>query len=205
MQHIEFLLEEQSMEAALEALLPKILPGRSFALHPHEGKPDLLRNLSAMLRSYRRWLPTNSGIVVLVDEDRQDCRELKAELERAAARAGFCTRSSAQGRRFQVVNWIAIEELEAWFFGDVPALVRAYPRVPATLDRKAGFRDPDAIRGGTWEALERILQQAGYHRGGLSKIAAARDIAAHMEPGRNRSRSFNGFVRAVRQAAAQGR
>lgn len=93
-----------------------------------------------------------------------------------------------------VLNRIAIEELEAWFFGDVEALRAAYPKVPATLGSQARYRDPDAIVGGTWEALERVLQGKGYHRGGLQKIKAAKEIAAHMDPARNRSRSFRVFM-----------
>jgi hypothetical protein len=98
-----------------------------------------------------------------------------------------------------VINWLAVEELEAWFLGDIDAVRAAYPRVPRALPRRSPFGDPDAIAGGTWEALERVLQEAGYHRGGLEKIRAAREIAAQMEPGRNRSRSFQGFVAAIRE------
>jgi len=88
------------------------------------------------------------------------------------------------------VNRLAVEELEAWFFGDVEAIAAAYPRVPRNLARKAPFRNPDRIKGGTWEALERVLQRAGHFPGGLGKIEAARAIARHMDPQRNRSRSF---------------
>jgi hypothetical protein len=86
-----------------------------------------------------------------------------------------------------------VEELEAWFFGDVDALRKAYPGIPASLGERAGYRNPDAIRGGTWEALERELQRAGHHREGLAKIKAAREISAWMEPLRNRSPSFRTF------------
>ena len=92
-----------------------------------------------------------------------------------------------------------MEELEAWFFGDVEALVAAYPRVPRTLERWKDYRDPDAIRGGTWEALGRVLQRAGYFPGGLAKKAAARTIATHMNPERNRSRSFRLFLDTLRE------
>ena len=53
---------------------------------------------------------------------------------------------------FQLVNRLAVEELEAWFFGDVDAMATAYPRVPRTLAQRAPYRDPDRIKGGTWEA-----------------------------------------------------
>jgi hypothetical protein len=199
MEHLEFLVEETSMEAALRMLVPKILPGQSFDVHPHEGKRDLLQKLETRLRGYHRWLPQRYGIVVVIDKDHENCRRLKAQLEATAALVGFRTRSRAQGRPFRIINWLAIEELEAWFFGDVPALIAAYPGVPASLASKAGFRDPDAIQGGTWETLERVLQRAGYHLGGLKKIEAARAISAHMDPTTNRSRSFQGFRRALEQ------
>ena len=192
--HIEFLLEEPSAEAALTAILPKILADNvSFHFHVFEGKPDLLKQLPLRLKGYRRWIPNNWRIFVLIDEDRQDCEELKARLERAAREAGFLTKShpNSQGE-FRVVNRLAVEELEAWFFGDVEALRKAYPRVSKTFHNRPKYQDPDAITGGTWEALGHLL--ARYHRDFLPKKVVAQNIAPHMEPSRNRSRSFQVFV-----------
>jgi Domain of unknown function (DUF4276) len=192
--HLEFLVEEPSAEAALGNLVPRLLgPDLSFEVRPFQGKSDLLRSLPARLRGYRHWIPEDWGIVVLIDSDGQDCRAQKKDLEDMASQAGFLTRVAAGGHRFQVLNRLAIEELEAFFFGDVEALCDAYPGVPRSLGNRAGYRDPDAITGGTWEALERVLQRAGHHRGGLAKIKAAREISACMEPDRNRSGSFRAF------------
>lgn len=172
-------------------LLPKLLgPDFPFNVYPHQGKQDLLKKLPSRLRGYRHWIPEDWGIVVLIDADGRDCLEQKAALEDMARQTGFLTRTRRQSGGFQVLNRLAIEELEAWFFGDVHALCEAYPGVPRTLGDRAPYRDPDAIRGGTWEALERELQRAGHHRAGLAKIKAAREISARMEPSRNRSRSF---------------
>jgi hypothetical protein len=133
-------------------------------------------------------------IVVVVDEDRQDCHQLKGQLERFAQSAGLHTKSAPHANgRFHVLNRIAIEELEAWFFGDVGALRSAYPRVPGTLNRRARFRDPDAINGGTWQALARVLKSAGYYRAGFPKIEVARTVAAKMDPQANTSKSFQVF------------
>ena len=63
--------------------------------------------------------------------------------------------------------------------------------------RKKPYRDPDAILGGTWEALERVLQAAGYFSSGIRKIEIAQAIAPHMDPKRNTSRSFCCFRDAV--------
>ncbi|MGH3928087.1 MAG: hypothetical protein ACRDTT_35370, partial [Pseudonocardiaceae bacterium] len=60
------------------------------------------------------------------------------------------------------------------------------------------------IAGGTWEALERVLQARGYHLGGLAKVAAATEIAEHMNVDVNRSRSFLVFRDGVRRLVAGG-
>lgn len=199
--HLEILVEEPSAEAALLNLLPPILGGRvSFAIRTFQGKKDLFARLPDRLRGYRATLPPpECRIIVLVDEDRSDCMELKARLEEIAKKAGFLTKTAARrGRKFQVVNRLAIEELEAWFFGDVKALVHAYPGVPGSLGKKAAYRNPDAIEGGTWEALERVLRKAGYYPGGLPKIEVAKMISVHMDPERNTSQSFRVFCEGVR-------
>lgn len=204
--HIEFLVEEPSAEAALRNLVPKIVPGIEIQFRVFQGKQDLLSKLPGILRGYRRWIPTDWRIVVLVDEDRQDCREMKAELEKAAIDAGLVTKTIAGGNsNFQVLNRISIEELEAWFFGDVEALHRAYPKIPLSLGTRSTFRDPDAIQGGTWEALEKELQRKGYFHGGLAKIEAAKTISTHMDPDQNRSRSFRTFRDGLREMVSYSR
>lgn len=193
--HIDILVEEPSAKEALEQLLPKLLPAEAnFRILNFQGKHDLLKSLPARMRGYARSLRTDDRIVVLVDRDQSNCHALKHRLEQIAQEAGLATASHPDALgRFQVVNRIAIEELEAWFFGDVAAIRAAYPRVSAHLDQQKGYRDPDAIAGGTWERLERVLQKAGYFRPGLNKMEVARAIAQHMEPSRNRSRSFRNF------------
>lgn len=193
--HIEFLVEEVSVKAALDELLPRLLGTRAtFDVHPHQGKHDLLDNLPGKLKAYSRWLPPDWRVVVLLDLDQEDCKKLKSKLDRIAIGAGLRTKMSSKGRGgVQILNRIAIEELEAWFFGDVAALHAAYPRVPSTLGEKRSFRDPDRIKDGTWERLEQVLQKNGYFKGGYPKVTAAREIAKHMDPSRNRSRSFQVF------------
>ncbi|MBE9200315.1 MULTISPECIES: DUF4276 family protein [unclassified Nodularia (in: cyanobacteria)] len=195
--HIEFLVEELSMKEALQNLLPKILGETiSFDIHPYQGKKYLLAKLPHRLRGYKSWLPDEDRIVILVDEDREDCKLLKERLENIAIDAGFITKAKASvgiGQNFQVLNRIAIEELEAWFFGDIDALINAYPGISPNLEKQAKYRDPDLIMGGTWEALEKVLQRAGYHKGGLEKTRAAREISQYMNPSINSSNSFQIF------------
>jgi len=194
-------VEEISMEAALEQLMPKLLQDAEFEIFRFQCKDDLLKNLPVRLRAYSSWLPPEWAILVLVDRDNEDCRELKQQLEAVAQQSGLSTKTQG-GDRFQVVNRVVIEELEAWFFGDWPAVKQAYPRVPDNIPQKSAFRDPDAIKGGTWEALERVLKKAGYFPAGLNKLQCAREVATHMTPDANRSASFQAFVQAINAARA---
>lgn len=188
------------MEAFLRALLPRLLPqDRTFEIHPFQGKSDLLGKLPARLRGYSKW-PEDWRIVVVVDRDEDDCRRLKQHLEDIAALAGLSTRSRPKRGVWQLVNRIAIEELEAWYFGDWDGVRAAYPDVPDSVPRKSGFRDSDAISGGTWEAFERVLGKHGYFEGGLRKIEAARVIGAKLKPQRCVSHSFTVFRDAVLEA-----
>lgn len=191
------------MEAFLGALLPRLLPAdRTFAVHPFQGKTDLMAKLQERLRGYASWLPDDWRIVVVVDRDDDDCAVLKAQLEAMAKKAKLRTRTAASKQPWQLVNRIAIEELEAWYFGDWVAVCTAFPRVSARVVNQASYRNPDAIAGGTWEAFERVLQRHGYFRGGLGKIEAARAIGGAVDPPRNHSASFAHFRDVVLEAVA---
>lgn len=191
--HIEVLVEEPSMEAVLRVLLPRILGESSFEVYPHQCKDELLQRLPERLRGYAPWLPDDWRIVVILDRDGDDCSELKQRLEQMARDAGLTTRSTRRGEHFHIANRLAIEELEAWYFGDWSAVRSAFPKVKATIPAQASYRAPDEISGGTWEAFERVLRGAGYFKTGLRKIEAARSVAEHMNPARNSSPSFGSF------------
>lgn len=189
------------MEVFLQALLPRLLPeDTTFEIRAFQGKSDLLSKLEDRLRAYERWLPPHWHIVVLVDRDNDDCRKLKARLERMAADSGLLKSSQSRGQGRQITNRIVIEELEAWYFGDWDAVCAAYPRLNRGLPSRPRYRDPDGVPGGTWEAFERILKRQRYFTTGLRKSEAARAIAPHIRPDRNRSRSFQVFIEAVIKA-----
>jgi Domain of unknown function (DUF4276) len=202
-EHFEFLVEEPSMEAFLEELLPPLLADRAtFKVHAHQGKPDLMRKLMARLRGYSKWLPINYRIVIIVDRDGDECAALKQQMENCSVAAGLRTRSRVGATAWQAVNRIAIEELEAWFFGDWHAVREAYSNVAANIPTKAQYRNSDAIAGGTWEALERILRRGGYFVGGYRKVEAAKEIGRHFAPTRCSSASFRALHNALNEALA---
>jgi hypothetical protein len=195
-EHLEVLVEEASMEAALSVLLPKMVRDITFTLHPYDGKTDLLKRLPDRLRGYAKWLPDTYRIVVIFDRDSDDCKRKKDDLERIAAAARLLTRRTRSAEGYTILFRLAIEELEAWYFGDWIAVRTAYPKVPETIPNKAQYRDPDGITN-AWETLERVFQSAGYFKGGLRKIEVARAVTEHMTPAQNCSGSFRALHTAL--------
>lgn len=198
--NLEIIVEELSAERALRLLLPALVgPSVDYEVRTFRGKADLLKKLPARLAGYATYVRhSDTRIVVLVDRDDDDCLALKKRLVEMAERAGLISVEKSVSVPL-VLNRIAVEELEAWFFGDFPALRAAYPRVPSSLGDRSAYRDPDEVSGGTWEALEHVLQKHGYHRGGLAKAAAATEIAVHMDVEHNRSHSFRVFRDGIRR------
>ncbi len=77
--HLEFLVEEPSMEAFLSVLLPRLFSDCTFRVHAFQGKTDMLGKLQARLKGYAHW-PSNYGhIVVVVDCDDDNCHRLKQQ------------------------------------------------------------------------------------------------------------------------------
>ena len=95
--HLEVLVEEDSMEAALRGLLPRLVGDMSFEVYPHQGKDDLLRKLPQRLHGYAAFLPSDWRIVVVIDRDDDDCRRLKQQLEYCALQAGLATKATTSG------------------------------------------------------------------------------------------------------------
>jgi hypothetical protein len=200
-EHLEFLVEEPSMEIFLMAILPRLIEGRAtFAVHSYQGKGDLLSKLGARLRGYAKWIPDNYKIFVLVDRDSADCHALKQTLEQQAAQANLVSRS--MGGDWNFVSRIAIEELEAWYFGNWGSVSACYPKVSTNIPNQAAYREPDNIGGGTWEALERILQRNHYFPGGLRKLEIAANVGAHFDCDNCSSPSFTAFRQAVLEAVS---
>ncbi len=199
MTQLEILVEEASMEAALREIMPKILPKQTTWKPINLGsKHKLLKKLPSRLRAYRKRINKgeNLKIIILVDQDNDDCYKLKQRVEGIAHEAGLTTRATTphQGD-FQVLTRIVVEELEAWFMGDIDALKAAF-RSLNSVKFPSRFDNPD--KGGTWECLHRFLKKNGIYRSTYPKTDAARKIARHMDPTRNRSRSFQVFYQGVK-------
>ncbi|MEV0776581.1 DUF4276 family protein [Streptomyces sp. NPDC050428] len=193
---LELLVEEESADMALKPLVGKILEGDAVRVRVRrfQGKPDLLKKLPDRLEGYAaaRRRGEDVRVVVLVDQDNDDCAVLKGKLDSIAEQAGLTTRAKRAGAGpFQVLNRIAIRELESWYFGDWAAVRAAFPKV--TQDVPRNYRNnPDSASGKCSDAFEKVLRANGVRI--ASKPEWGRRIGPKLSPTDNRSPSFNAFV-----------
>jgi hypothetical protein len=174
---IIFLLEERSMKVLLDGLLPRLFPDLQFYCVPHEGKQDLEKSIPRKLRA---WREPGIKFVIIRDNDNADCKSIKANL------AALCK----EGGRSDSIVRLACQELEAWYFGELESLAKAYKRHSLTkLSVKAGYRDPDLIHKPSNE-LARLIPE-------FQKISGARLMAEFMQGSNNSSRSFQVFYQAI--------
>lgn len=173
-----FLLEEKSMQTLLDIILPSILPpGIDIKTIPHSGKSDLQ---SSIPRKLKAWNEPDVKFVIVQDQDSADCIKLKEKL------VNLC---KSTGKIF--LARIACKELEAWYFGDLPALSRAYRKDLTKLSLKSKYKIPDNIENPKDE-LRKLLP---LHQ----QIAGARKIGPFMDINHNNSCSFQCFISGVKK------
>jgi len=139
------------------------------------------------------------AVVVVLDADNRDCAAFLAELRELAATSG-----AAELTHFR----LAIEEIEAWYFGDRAALRAAYPK--ARLRPLSRYRQDSVC--GTWELLADVIhpggsdaiRRASWPLPGQIKHGWANRIGPLMNPDANLSPSFARLRDALRRLIARG-
>lgn len=125
--HIEVLVEDSSGAKLLEILLPKIIGEQgaphTWRMHEFKGighiptgltpkidsaKRALLNQLPRLLAGYGK-TPGIDAVVVVLDSDTRDCKVFLGELKVLLSQC-----QPAPNAMFR----LAIEEVEAWYFGD---------------------------------------------------------------------------------------
>jgi hypothetical protein len=207
--HFEILVEDQSGKKTLDILVPKILgTGHTFRIHAYRGigripknlgrqvdasKRILLEQLPKLLRGYGKTFasyPDSDPAAVIVVCDLDD-RCLKTFRHELFVILQVC--DPKPETRF----CIAIEEGEAWFLGDIPAIKAAYPRAKEAI---LNLYENDSICG-TWESLanaiyprgSKALSAKGWQAIGMAKSEWSEKISPHMDVLNNSSPSFNYF------------
>lgn len=210
--HIEVLVEDSSGEKLLQVLLPKLIGPQgnphTWRLHAYKGigripsglvtkadpaKRILLDQLPKLMRGYGK-TPGIDAVVIVLDADKRECSEFLSDLKTAAAAC-----NPTPNTLFR----LAIEEIEAWYFGDRDALLKAYPR--AKLDVLGKYVQDSACD--TWELLadavytggSAAIKKTGWPLPGQVKHEWAIKIGPLMNPDRNISPSFGKLRDGLRQ------
>lgn len=209
----EVLVEGQSERNVLHLILKQLLGAygvnHTWKLHKFQGKgkfpenPEkkpnpkdrtLLHNLPSLLRGYGSSLDKNSAVIVLVDLGSENCVELK---KRMVDLLDYCHPAP------KVLFRIAIEELEAWYFGDRQAILETYPN--ANINVLNGYVQDSVCS--TWELLADAI-----YPGGHASLKAkgcrypleekenwSKTIPLKMIIDRNKSKSFQVFIDGVKR------
>lgn len=179
-----FMLEEPSMKAVLESVLPRLLPGDvEYLCISHQGKSDLEKSIPIKLKA---WREPDVHFVIMRDQDASDCRALKQQLALLCIKAG----------RSDCLIRIVCRELESWFLADLKAVeLGTCVSGIATKQNKIQFRNPDANISPSL-TLKRLVPS-------YQKLSGARAIAPHLDLKNTRSQSFAAFVEGVRTLLAQ--
>ena len=195
--HAELLVEDESTKAALEVLLHRLSEDAdnfTFAIFSFDGKDRMLAELESRLIPYQRgrWA---DALVIVIDQDRDDCMVLKQRILEQARRAGLLAGDRTRPMADVIVR-VAMSELESWFLGDPAAVRQAFPALSSADLHVRG--EVDALQD-AWERLQQPLLARGYFQGRMPKIQTARRIAQHMTltSGVNRSHSFNVLLKTL--------
>ena len=207
--HFEVLVEDRSGKTALDILIPKVIGDqhtfrvipyrgigripRNLTTHTDAGKRQLLDQLPRLLRGYGKtfaqYSPNYRATVILVcDLDDKCLRTFRQEL--FAVLNGCHPKPETQ-------FCIAIEEVEAWLLGDIPAIKATYPGAEINVLNRY---ENDSICG-TWELLADVvynggsseLKNKGWQAVGREKSSWSKNITPRMDVDSNASPSFRYF------------
>jgi len=205
-----FLVEGKSEETFLKHWLPRFLPSHtSFLIITHRGKgklprenpmpkepsrQGLLDQLPMKLRAYGKALsPDTARVIVLLDQDEDDCLELKSRIIDALA----CCNP-----RPETLVRIAVKETEAFYLGDKAAIRRAFHR--SLHKKKLNEYQPDRHpESGTWEIFAKIVKATSEDKVGWARTMAENMAADRPYPNDNQSVSFRNFCLGVLKMAGE--
>lgn len=195
------LVEGSSDEPTVKEIMTRkfgLVHGSQFQIHPHRGKghlpvdpnakpavtdQTLLGTLPAKLRGYAG-SGNSTCIVVLVDQDDDDCAELLRRLRKMLEKL--------EKRPAHVLLRIAIEEIEAWFIADRKAVKAAYP----TVNFKGVSRSNSDLIDDPSDVLARCLGEQLPCTGQM-KAVWAKNIAPKINLDKPKSPSLTKFIEGI--------
>lgn len=180
------IVEGRSDKEMLECIIPRLtgISSDNIQCIYLSGKPSLKSKVEAKVTNYP---VTNSVFLIVCDQDRDDCKELKQDL----------LSKIPPDRLHRTKVRIACHELESFYLGDLRAIgnVLNRPRLHTQQDKQR-YRTPDE-RPKPSEDIEELVGKMNYR-----KVTFSREIAPHLRlDGSNRSKSFTNLTKAIMELA----
>lgn len=187
MPHLDFVVEDESTKAFLDAWLDRYLRGRAdFKVQHYRGKEHLLGKLRSRLAGCSNWLSSSYRIIVIIDCDIEKCEDVKMKMEKICSSVSVKTRMNSTS--WQVATCIAIKELEAWFLGNWSAVQSAYSTKSSKQDILKKYPDSDAVDGKTKKIVHGELDK--HYPGRFPSVEVAGKIGIYFDENKCRSQSF---------------
>ena len=213
--HFEILVEDISGKKVLDNLVPRLINDndtfrvisfKGIGHFPKNGTTGiailtqkLLNDLPKLLVSYAKTWQTQKKeavVIVVCDLDDKCLKQFRNEL---------ITLLNNCNPKPQTRFCIAVEEMEAWFLGDIAAIKQAYPKAKEAILKSYVH---DSICG-TWEKLADAvyqggaiaLNQKGWQMVGKEKSIWAENITPYFSIDNNNSPSFCYFRDSLRKIA----
>lgn len=178
------MVEEASMKIVALAIATKLGITDRITILSHQGKSDLEASFPRKLRAWTQHETVR--FVVCRDNDGADCKKLKARL----------VESVGDQSKHEFKLRIVMNELEAWYLGDLKALEESQlikEGFAEKLARRGKYREPERLNNAKQEFLKLVNTK------GQTRIAEA--VAPNLSIQNNTSPSFHQFVNALKWAA----
>jgi hypothetical protein len=180
LKELVFCLEEKSARVLIEGIVPRIASAVRVRYVVFEGKQDLEKQLVGKIRGY---VNADARFIVVRDQDRSDCAEVKTKL------VGLCKKAKKKA-----TVRIACRTIEAFYLADLAAVEAALKiKGLAGKQRQARYRKPDQIQ-------QPVEELAKLTKGSYQKVGGSRAIAGHLDLENQLSPSFHHLVQAIRAA-----
>lgn len=187
MPHLDFVVEDESTKAFLDAWLNGYLRGRAvFQVQHYKGDKHLLGKLKSRLNGCSKWLSSKYRIIVIMDCDEKKCEDVKMEMEKICSSVSVKTRMN--GNSWQVATCIAIKELEAWYLGNWSAVQSAYSTKSSEQEILKKYPNSDAVDGKTKKVVHCELKKHYPKR--FPSVEVAGKIGIYFDENKCRSQSF---------------
>ncbi len=183
MNHAVIMVEEESIEEVTKIIVSRLGIKNQIKIIPHDGKNDLEKSFPRKIANWRS--PHRTRFVICRDSDGSNCAVLKQRLK--------CLLPQTTQHEFKLR--LVMNELEAWYLGDLEALYKAELISRGAVDQirnRKQFRSPESIQNAKRE-FTKLVNAKG-------QINLARRIAPHLELENGRCSSFKHFIEAIKWA-----